>query len=187
MRKLITQYLNFQQDGFTLLELLVAISISVLIAGGGFFSFIEYSRSQALHQAVNDVQFAYVQARNNAISNVKPGNGTCNTSSTLLGYQVVLGQDSGGSYYTVELVCLNGGITETAGEKQYLPSDVKMKGVTGTLAACSGVKYTVINGNVSPAVPETQIPCTFEIYHDADAQNLKQLITIENDGMVTLQ
>lgn len=183
-----SKHTSSQSKGFTLIELLVVISVSAVIAGGGFFSFLQYSRSQALTQTVSNVRLAYDKARSSAISNVKPINETCTEQTTLLGYQVVLGNDSQGSYYGVEMVCLTADTATVAkhGEKSYFPSNVKIEGEPGSVSDCSGVQYAVITANVTPGTPQTQVPCSFDIYHEADPTTIKRTITIAQDGMVTV-
>lgn len=58
--------------GFTLLEILIVFSIMSLLAGLGFAGFVSYSRKQALDQAAFDVKAGIEQAKQAAVSRVKP-------------------------------------------------------------------------------------------------------------------
>ncbi len=70
------KYLSFHilknNNGFTLLELLVVFSVIGLLTGIGFASFISYSKKQAFDQAAVDIKNGIDQARANATSRVKP-------------------------------------------------------------------------------------------------------------------
>lgn len=163
--------------GLSLLELMVAVSLTVLLAGGGFFSFINYSRSQAHSQTVQNIKFAYTQARNNAISNVKPQE----NCQTLRNYRIILQPQS----YTVEVVCLDAaGVANGTGTEIPLPNGIVLEGVSGSLENCSGVGYRVITGNVIPDGTDTTLPCSFSIKHTDDA-GLSETITVQNDGMLS--
>lgn len=182
------KHMSSRANGFTLIELLVVIAVSAVIAGGGFFSFLQYSRSQGLAQAVSDIILTYDEARNNAISNVKPINEICTEHSTLIGYEVVLGNDSQGSYYGIDMICLTADTATDAryGDKVYLPPNVRITGGIGSLSECSGVRYAVITANVTTGTSETTIPCSFDVYHEADQETMRKTITIAQDGMVTV-
>lgn len=56
-----------KQSGFTLLELLLVISIAVVIMGISFAGFQNYASFQQYNQAVGDAQFTIKQARSNAL------------------------------------------------------------------------------------------------------------------------
>lgn len=181
-------HLSSPNSGFTLIELLVVISVSAVLAGGGFFSFLQYSRSQALSEGVSNIRLAYDEARNNALSNVKPINETCNEHTTLIGYQVILGNDAQGSYYGVDMICLTADTATEAryGERVYLPPNIKIEGQSDSVSECSGIQYAVITANVTPGTSETQLPCSFVLFHEADHDAMQKTITIAQDGMVTV-
>ncbi len=73
--------------GFTLVELLVVVSMISIISGLGFASLSSYSRQQTVTQAAEDIKQDINLARFNAISAVKPS-GQCGTSDTLTGYRL---------------------------------------------------------------------------------------------------
>lgn len=60
------------QKGFTLLELLVVISVVGILTTVGFYSFSAYSKKQSIDQAANDLKLGIYQAKFNAVSRVKP-------------------------------------------------------------------------------------------------------------------
>ncbi len=164
------------QSGFTILELMVVFSLSAVIAGGGFFAFTKYSQSQAFNHGIDQLKLVYDQARNSAISNVKPGQ-DCTDTSTLKGYRVDLDEDT----LTLVIECLNGGVQADVTKDDQLPSRVKLSG----FEACSGVEYQVITGNVVGT--SGSLPCTMEIYHEADSTNLKKELVIGVDGRMSVK
>lgn len=164
--------------GFTLLELLVVFSLTALMAGGGFFAFTQYVRSQSFNQGVEQIRLTYEQARNFAISNVKPEDECSSDSnvSILRGYRVDLTQDS--------LVLVVGCSTGDSPTYINLPADVRLRNPGGdSPTACSGIEFEVITGNVRPTGGRT-LPCEVEVYHEDDS-NLVKSMTIAQDGRLS--
>lgn len=80
--------------GFTLIELIVVMSVTALLSTLGIASFLTYSRSQDLQQSAN-VLTTYLQtARSEVLAQVKPA-GIC--SGPLQSYQVLICCKGGGS------------------------------------------------------------------------------------------
>ncbi len=180
MRNILRLHIFSADEGFSLLELMVAITASALIAGGGFFAFIQYSRSQSHSQTIENIRYAYTEARNSAISNVKVDRigSTPTNCGTLMGYRVNLSATS----YEIQIVCLNNtGSQVVTGNPVSLPSGIRLSGAN----QCSGLGYRVITGNVTTFSGSTTLPCTFEVLHDSDS-SLRKTITIENDGNLTI-
>jgi prepilin-type N-terminal cleavage/methylation domain-containing protein len=157
--------------GFTLIELMVVFALSAVMAGGGFFAFTKYARSQELNRAMEEFKLSYEQARNYAISNVKPI-GDCDTASTLRGYRI----DLTNTTHRIVLEC-------TSGDKvtvHNLPDRVRLRNVGGgNPTDCNGIEFQVITGNVKGPVP-----CTIQIYHQ-DVTGSAVDINISQDGRVT--
>ncbi len=166
---------NFQ-SGFTILELMVVFSLSAVIAGGGFFAFTKYSQSQSFNQGIDQLKLMYEQARNSAISNVKPGL-DCADTSTLKGYRVDLDDDT----ITLVTECMSGGAQMDIKKESQLPNRVKLSGPE----ACTGVEYQVITGNV--VATSGSLPCSMEIYHEADSSNLIKELVIGVDGRMSVR
>ncbi len=97
----------FISSGFTLIELIVAISVIAILSTAGIASFVTFSQRQALATATFDVVTMLNTAKSRALSQVKPstppGNG-CITNA-LNGYVVNI-DILGGTTYTLLARCL---------------------------------------------------------------------------------
>lgn len=86
--------------GFSLIEILVTISLALIISGIGYVSFSKFSSSQALSTVyanfVNDVS----EARSDTLSQVKSS--TCTSTQTLVGYRI---NTAGSGYYRIDILC----------------------------------------------------------------------------------
>lgn len=74
--------------GFSLIELLVVISILALISVAGVASFVSFNNRQVIDGAVSDVANFYILGRQRALSQVRPEQ--CASTDSLRGYQVVV-------------------------------------------------------------------------------------------------
>lgn len=88
--------------GFTLLELIVVITITAVLAVGGIAAYIQYSRIQALNSAVSGLNATLQLAKSKAQSQVKPIDGLC-SAQTLQGYKVTI--DPSTNSYGLSVVC----------------------------------------------------------------------------------
>ncbi len=64
--------LNSQlQKGFTIIELLVVITLVGVVSGVGIFSLVNYGNTQTIEQAVSNIKGIFEEAKFNAISSVR--------------------------------------------------------------------------------------------------------------------
>src|SRR3972149_10727847 len=86
------EYFSFVKSdnllGYTLIEILVALTIMVLLFLTGFASYRAFSRRQELVSAVRQVQGDLRQAQENAIASKKPAG--CGALDALDGYRFVV-------------------------------------------------------------------------------------------------
>ena len=96
---------KLQINGYTLIELLVAMSIMAILFTLGYASFRDYSRRQVLTSYVQKVKGDLSLAREKAISGQKPDGVECDSPEILSGYNFrVISNES----YVIEAVCSNG-------------------------------------------------------------------------------
>src|SRR4030067_2920560 len=92
--------------GYTLIEIMVALSIISIMFGIGYVAYREFSRRQSLSSAIRliigDLQLAQTQA----ITGTKPRDVVCDSPNVLSGYnfEIIEEPDS----YKVEAVCTGG-------------------------------------------------------------------------------
>jgi len=90
-------------NGFSLIELMISITILMLIVGGGLASYITFNEKQQLSGAAKELQTYFRSAQSRARSgDVPPACGT------LSGYNVQMFQDD--STVTTRAVCSSGNI-----------------------------------------------------------------------------
>lgn len=77
--------------GFTLIEMIVVITVIAIISSVGIASFVDYSRNQEVNKAVSDMANILQEARSRATSQVKPDVVACR-NNTLSRYRVALCQ-----------------------------------------------------------------------------------------------
>lgn len=98
----IQQYGNCKpQEGFTLIELMVVLSVTAILSTLGIAGFTTYSQIQALQSATNDVATILSLAKSRAQSQVKPS-ALCDSFNTLDGYRVEISEPKS---YTLYLRC----------------------------------------------------------------------------------
>ena len=108
---------------YTLVEILVGITIIGLIFGFGFVSFREFSRRQALTGAAKQIQGDLRLTQELAIAGQKPEDIDCDSPNTLTGYNFRVNPDSS---YTIEAACTGNGGTNVELKEVSLPSDISL-------------------------------------------------------------
>lgn len=123
-RKLTINHLSFiirKSVGFTLIELMVAISITAVLGTLGIAGFTSYNKAQALQTSTNEVVTMLNSAKSRAQSQVKLGS-VCNELSPYLlkGYKVeILASDE---TYLLKILCE--GTADEVITKKTLPPNV---------------------------------------------------------------
>jgi prepilin-type N-terminal cleavage/methylation domain-containing protein len=130
------------QKGFTLIELLLVIAVIGMMSSVGIVTFINYSKSQALQQAVLDFASTLNTAKSKSYAQAKPA--SCNGS--LNGYNVVTTATS----YSLNVVCSGGTVnvaTTTLSGIAIAPAktiffQVTTGGVIGSGVGAAGISFT---------------------------------------------
>lgn len=79
--------IKHKSSGFTLIELIVVISVAAVISVIGIAAFVSYNQTQALNTTAADIANMFSVAKSRAASGVKPTTGPCFTR-TLDGYRI---------------------------------------------------------------------------------------------------
>jgi len=124
--------------GFTLIELMVVIGVTLLLVGGGLAAYNQFNNRQLVKRAGGAVTDLLRLAQTKALTGDKPSIGAC-SSETLWGYQVRVG----GQQFILEAVC---GTTAVDVSKTYAVTS----GVT--VGSGSQVMFKVL---AQGAAPET--------------------------------
>lgn len=92
---------QFNNRGFTLLELIIVFTVIAILSSAGIASFVSYSRSQSLQSAASDLATTLNSAKSRANSQVKPSQ--CSDDQILSGYKIVIDESS--TKYSLYVVC----------------------------------------------------------------------------------
>jgi prepilin-type N-terminal cleavage/methylation domain-containing protein len=107
------RFFQKKNAGFTLIELIVAVTIMALLSTFGIAGFVSYSRAQSLNTATQDFVTALQSAKAATASQVKPT--TCASTGVFQGYQIHITSSANSSSYTVGPVC--GGVYDSASSR----------------------------------------------------------------------
>jgi len=122
--------ISHNKNGYTLIEILITLTIVALLFGFGYASFRDFSRRQALSNAVSAVQGDLRIAQGDAATGQKPADHSCDFPKTLDGYSFVIFPPS---EYKIEANCVMGiNITTTVVKDVTLDSSLTLSN-PGTL------------------------------------------------------
>lgn len=94
--------------GYTLIEILIALTIMSLVFGIGFSGFRDYSRRQTLESLARQVRGDISIAKERALAGTKPAspNAQCDSPHSLRGHGIFA--VAGGASYQLYAICTNG-------------------------------------------------------------------------------
>lgn len=107
-------------EGYTLIEIMVGLTIIGLLFSFGYVSFREFSRRQALRGSTKKMMGDLRLAQELALSGDKPDSASCSGNNRLAGYSFSV--DSSASY-SVDAVCGGGNIEVRS---IVLPADISI-------------------------------------------------------------
>lgn len=169
--------------GFTLVELLVVFSLISVITGIGFVSLVNYSRSQVVTQAAQDLKQEVDIGKFDALSSVKPAlPGQCTSTDQLTSYTLSFCPYSTQACYNTqasyELVA-QCGTKSVPIHAPKLPQAVSFSNANiDPSLLCKRITFTARTGVL------TGVPC--QIYlKSAGTGNV--LISIDENGSTTVQ
>lgn len=126
-------YKSVNRAAYTLIEILVGLSIIGLLFGVGYVGFRDFSRRQALSGTAKKIQGDLRLAQQQAMSGKKPADSRCNSPNTLDTFSFYVYSTSS---YRIEANCSGGNVTirDTS-----LPA-----GVTISAPSVNPVKFKVL-------------------------------------------
>lgn len=164
--------------GFTIIELLVVLTMIGLVSGVGMFSLVNYGNTQSLEQAASNAKGIFDEAKFNALSSVvreKDANGnTITCTGNLSSYRIdiitsTVEQDR------MELFMECGSSTSLV--KTYtFPENINI----GVDTTCDEVEYAAVSLDVS-ALP--LLPCVVSI----EGYGTTKILTIDSFGNLNVQ
>lgn len=144
---------NTIHAGFSLVELVIVISLISIISGLGFISLRDYSVKQQVSETTNDIITSLRLARSRAQTQVKDTNDPACQDNPLEGYEMAFTCQSNDCGYMVYPVC--GGINGEVIRTSTFPADVTVSAVgsqilfrtlTGTVEGIIDVEEILISG-----------------------------------------
>ena len=132
-------------SGFTLVELLLTLSLSVTIAIISIGGFVQFNSLQNFNNAVSEVTTVLQKAKSHAISQVKPTSVAACASNQLDGYEVRLcglpgSSCAGAGQYNMYVIC---------GGSNLLETDVLPSGVTFASGSTTAFTFNLLNGSAT--------------------------------------
>src|SRR3990167_4961890 len=97
MKKIFHLPFNIFQNGFTLIELMVTISITAVLGTLGIAGFVNYNKVQVLQTSTSEVVTMLNLAKSRAQSQIKPS-GLC-VGNDLSGYSVKISKDANNKWW----------------------------------------------------------------------------------------
>lgn len=159
--------------GFTLIEILVAMAITVILASGTYVGFSRFNRQQNLNIARDTLYNNLSEARSNAMSQVIT---RCTIDQTLEGYQISFNASSTPHSYTTQEVCRNlssGNLAPPQNVKTViLPPNVIFGSLSGT-----PVMFSVLSGSVASLATIT--------LRFVGAGGPTRTVTVNNSGVIS--
>ncbi len=163
------------QHGFTLIELMVAITIMALLSSFGIVSFVTYSRSQSLKAATQDFITVLQSAKASATSQIKPD--TCANTGVLDGYEVIRNSQSS---YSIGPVC--GGTYDSASSKTVtLPTNGNVSFDDGSSLT---ILFQTVTGIVSFDPPQSNNYA--DVVLRESQSNATQTVRVYSDGRINV-
>jgi prepilin-type N-terminal cleavage/methylation domain-containing protein len=107
--------------GYTLIEILVALTIIGILFGAGYVGYRDFSRRQSLAGTVKIIQGDLRKIQQNALSGIKPAG--CASPNNLTGYYLTIVPSD--NKYNVKAGCSNGSSIQV-GEEIYLPENISI-------------------------------------------------------------
>lgn len=178
--------------GFTLIEIIVVVTIMMILSTTGIASFVTYTRTQDLTNGTQNFVTVLQVAKASAASQVKPNSDNCSSSRPLDGYAVTInpgnGYTAGSNTYSVAPVCR--GVVDSVETREYaLPVNLRF-----ALVAPLTITFHIINGKVTFSSGETAYADVViqngqmnDDINPTPPQNGLKVIRVYEDGRIHIQ
>ena len=134
--------------GFTLIELIVAISIFLIVSSTAYVGFSKFNQTQTLNTAYDNLKNNLNEAKSSAQSQTVVN---CSPVQTLAGYRITFNTTATPKSYKMDEVCLNSSSAEVAPTP--LPNKaVSLPSSMGLSATSPSVTFQVLTGKTTSAV-----------------------------------
>ncbi len=156
------------QKGFTLIEILIVVSVMVFLSVGGITSFTAFTDTQELQKAAQDLSSVLTVAKSSAQSQIRPNPFPCGTS-TVQSYVVDLGEVSF-HRYSLNVLCRGSTTLRKIGTDTSFPTNI-----TITSPSQTRYQFDVLSGYVGTAN-------TITILRGGKSRS----ISVSNQGVITI-
>lgn len=112
--------MRWKESGYTLIEVLVGLTIIGFLFGLGYVNFRDFSRRQAVAGAAKNIQGDMGLAQQLALSGQKPDDIKCNPPNLLSSYNFRI---ASAGEYVIEAVCTGGAVES---KSVVLPADISI-------------------------------------------------------------
>ncbi len=137
--------------GYTLIEILVALTVVGLLFTVGYVGFRDFSRRQALAGAVKQIQGNLSLTQGYALAGQKPDDISCNNPNSLIGYNFNIVSTT---EYKIEAVCSGGTVLR---EDYNLPAD---SGISISASSPNPILFKILGSGTNITTEYAKITLT---------------------------
>lgn len=120
------KYNIFENSGYTLIEILVGLTIIGLLFGLGYVNFRDFSRRQSISGAAKKIQGDLALTQQLALSGQKPDDAKCNSPNLLSSYDFSIVSSSNPAQYIIQANCSGGIVNNPYYKEVSLPADLSL-------------------------------------------------------------
>jgi prepilin-type N-terminal cleavage/methylation domain-containing protein len=157
-----------EYEGFTIIEILVVLSVLVILSSVGFASLLFYGRREAVNQAAQGLKSAVLTARFDAISAVRPSS----SCMVLKGYKILIFTSD--NSYSIHRVC-------DSGESEVYRNKLS-PGLSFGSVPCSQIYFATLSGSASCV--SGSLPADIVIRGEA---GITKTVKIDSNGNASIE
>lgn len=197
--KFIEGHPNGKQQGFTLIELVIAMTLIAIFATFGLVNFQKTTRTKQVENAAARLRQAYISARSSALAGKKNcrvcgaaavSNYACGTGDTpLLGWEVIVNTSAAAPTFTIQGVCGNGGDPSGSSTRFSMDGGVATvraeslpTNLTYSISGPPTIVFRPSTGGLYPSMAAGSV-LRVTVTHPVTAE--KRSFTVSGDGLVS--